>query len=313
MNIRFGFLTMVFFILAYVAYGQQEAQVTQNMFNYTAVNPGYYGMRNGISVTGLARQQYVGLQDFEGEAVNPESFFLSIDAPLKVLHGGVGATIYNDNAGYMTNVGIELGYSYHATLGYGDLGIGFNIGFFNETIDFSSFNPIDESDPILNERTGEETDMLINFSFGGFYQVEEEYYLGVATTTIAESEASNTRYIQRRHYYLMGGYHYQITPEYDLIPNFMVTYDGASTQYYVNSTVEIKDRYWAGLGYRFEDGITANVGLLWKDFKFGYAYDITTSRLAGAGSGGSHEIVINYLFKLEIEKDNNKYRTTRYL
>lgn len=313
MNVRLGLATVFLLLLTYVAHSQQEAQVTQNMFNYTSVNPGYYGLRNGICATGLIRQQYVGLKDMEGEAINPESLFLTVDAPVKVLHGGLGGAIYQDQLGVTQTVGIELGYSYHTTIGYGDLGIGFNGGFFNKTIDFSRFNPIDESDPILENRDGEEQDMLINFSLGGFYQVEGSYYLGIASTNLAQTQASNSRYVQRRHYFLMGGYHYQLTPEYEVIPSLMVQYDGATTQFHLSSVVQFKEKYWVGMGYRMQDAVTVTAGLFWKDFKFGYAYDLNTSRLAGAGSSGSHELMIGYCFKLELEKDNNRYRNTRFL
>lgn len=310
---RVGLTASFIILLTYFALGQQEAQVTQNMFNYTSVNPGYFGMRNGICATGIIRQQYVGLKDMEGEAINPESLFLTVDAPVEVLHGGLGATIYQDQLGVTQTTGIELGYAYRTRLGFGDLGIGFNMGFFNKMIDFSRFRPIDETDPILNNRDGEEQDMLINFSFGGFYQVENEYYLGVASTNMIESQASNTRYMQRRHYFLMGGYHYQLTPEYEVVPSLMVQYDGTTTQFHLSSVVQFQEKYWAGLGYRMQDAVTVIAGLYWKDFKFGYAYDLNTSRLAGAGSSGAHELMIGYCFKLEMEKDNNKYRNTRFL
>ena len=313
MDIRSGVLTFFLIVLAYMAHSQQEAQVTQSMFNYTSVNPGYYGMREGICVTGLVRQQYVGLKTMEGDAVNPETFFLSVDAPVSVLRGALGGTIYQDQIGFTSNVGVELGYAYHTTLGYGDLGVGLNMGFFNETIDFSKFVMIDETDPVLENRQGEEQDMMINFSLGAFYQVENNYYLGVATTQMAETQAANTKYTQRRHYFLMGGYHYQLTADYEVVPSLMIQYDGATTQFHLSSVVQFKEKYWAGLGYRMQDAVTVTAGLYWKDFKFGYSYDLNTSRLAGAGSSGAYELMLGCCFKLELEKDNNKYRNTRFL
>lgn len=305
------FIIIVFSVLQ--SYGQQEAQVTQNMFNYMSVNPGYAGMREGICVTGIVRQQYVGLKNMEGTAVNPETFFLSADAPLDFLHGGLGITIHQDEIGFTSNTGIELDYSYHTRLGFGDLGIGVNIGFMNQVIDFGKLDPIDSSDPVLENREGEEQDMMINASLGAFYEVEGNYYLGVATSRIIQAQAPNTRFSPRRHYYAMGGYHYQLTPDYKLTPSLMVTFDGTTTQFDLSSVVQYKDKYWGGLSYRAQDAVSIIAGLFWKDFKFGYSYDLNTSRLAGAGSDGAHELMISYCFDLELETDNNKYRNTRFL
>ncbi len=313
MSIRSGVITIFLIFVTHMAHSQQEAQVTQNMFNYTSVNPGYYGMREGICATGLVRQQYVGLETMEGESINPETFFLSVDAPVDVLRGALGGSIYQDELGFTNTVGVELGYAYHTTLGYGDLGVGLNMGFFNKTIDFSKFNPVDETDPVLDNRDGEEQDMMLNFSLGAFYQVENNFYLGIAATQMAETQAANTRYVQRRHYYFMGGYHYQLSPEYEIVPSVMIHFDGTTTQFHLNSVIQYQEKYWAGLGYRAQDAVTVTAGLYWKDFKFGYSYDLNTSKLAGAGSSGAHELMLGYCFKLELEKDNNKYRNTRFL
>lgn len=313
MNFRIILIALAGIFSASLSHGQQEAQVTQNMFNYMSVNPGYAGMRNGICATGIVRQQWVGLKDMEGNNINPETFFLSVDSPVEFLHGGLGATIHQDELGYTSNVGIELDYSYHTRLWYGDLGIGFNIGFLNQVVDFGSLNPIDGTDPVLEERQGEEQDMVINFSLGAYYKVEGDYYVGVATTRMLQNQAPTTRYYPRRHYYVMGGYHYQLTPEYEVTPSIMVTFDGATTQFDLGSVVQYKDKYWGGVNYRAQDAVSLIAGLYWKDFKFGYSYDLTTSRLAGAGSGGTHELMLGYCFKLELEKDNNKYRNTRFL
>lgn len=313
MNFRIGLIALLAIFATLLSQGQQEPQVTQNMFNYMSVNPGYAGMRDGICATGIVRQQWIGLQDMEGNNINPETFFLSVDAPVDFLHGGLGATIHQDELGYTSNVGIELDYSYHSRLGYGDLGVGFNIGFLNQVIDFGSLNPIDEADPVLEEREGEEQDMIINFSLGAYYKVEDNYYLGVATTRMLQSQAPFTRYYPRRQYYFMGGYHYQLTPDYEVIPSMMIKFDGTTTQFDLGSIVQYKDKYWGGVSYRAQDAVSLIAGLYWKDFKFGYSYDLTTSRLAGAGSGGAHELMLGYCFNLEFEKDNNKYRNTRFL
>ncbi|OAE90526.1 type IX secretion system membrane protein PorP/SprF [Flavobacterium psychrophilum] len=45
-----------------MSYGQQDSQFTQYMYNTVTVNPGYAGSRGVLSVYGLHRTQWVGLE-----------------------------------------------------------------------------------------------------------------------------------------------------------------------------------------------------------------------------------------------------------
>ena len=69
---------------------QQVPQFSQNMFNKLANNPAFAGSRDAISTTVLQRSQYMG---FEG---GPTTLNLSVDAPVSLLHGGVGLNIIQD-------------------------------------------------------------------------------------------------------------------------------------------------------------------------------------------------------------------------
>ncbi len=59
-------------------------------------------------------------------------------------------------------------------------------------------------------------------------------------------------------------------------------------------------------GYQNNDAIIMQVGYVWKEFKFGYSYDITISRLI-ANTFGSHEITIVYEFN-QNQRMNKKTR-----
>ncbi len=314
MKVNKNHIVFFFFLLfAGQVTAQQEPQTTQSLMNYSAYNPAYYGMSNGINIVGLARQQYVGFKDIEGENINPESFFLSADMPLEFLHGGLGLMIMKDKLGFMNNINLRLGYAYHTTIGYGNFSVGMNVGFNNTILDFSKLKPIDETDPVLEQRSGEEQDMMFNLSLGAYYSIENEYFVGISSVQLLEIESKNTRYIPRRHYFLTGGYYFNLNQEYQIMPSVMMQYDANALQVHLNSSVIYKEKYWGTIGYRLQDAITLSVGLYWRDFKVGYAYDIGTSKLAGAGSSGSHELVVNYLFKFGMDKNNKHYRTTRFL
>jgi type IX secretion system PorP/SprF family membrane protein len=65
-------------------HAQQEVQYSQYMFNMLAVNPAYAGSRDVLSMTGLYRQQWVGLEG----APTTQSF--TIDMPISKEKVGIG-------------------------------------------------------------------------------------------------------------------------------------------------------------------------------------------------------------------------------
>ena len=218
----FLFMRTAFFVFLISVFSiglraQQGPQFTHNMYNHQFVNPGSYGMSDGITLTGIFREQWLGFKDDQGDKVSPETFLVNADAPLRFLHGGVGFGIAQDKEGQIKNMLVKLGYSYHANLGSGILGIGINGNFNNKTINTEKLNAVDEGDPVI---TGLPTDgvMISDLSIGAFLQ-KPRYYIAFSSTQIFETaKQSSTNdglnyYKNRRHYYLTGG-HDIILPAY---------------------------------------------------------------------------------------------------
>jgi type IX secretion system PorP/SprF family membrane protein len=120
--------SLIFFCFGSV-YSQQDVQFSHNMFNTMGINPGYAGLRSAICATALARQQWVGFRDSEGNRVSPETYSLNVDAPIPFLKGGAAIGFIQDELGFETNVGVKITYAYHHQMVFGKLGIGAQIGF----------------------------------------------------------------------------------------------------------------------------------------------------------------------------------------
>ncbi|MFO8128300.1 MAG: type IX secretion system membrane protein PorP/SprF [Bacteroidales bacterium] len=314
-----------FFIIS-GAWAQQEPQFTQNMFNNFTVNPGYAGLNNAICVSGIVRQQWAGFKDMDGNKVAPETFLLSIHAPVKILHGGVGAIIMQDQLGFEKNISLRVGYSYHKDIGFGTLGIGAMAGFNNKYIDFSKLEPA-EPDPLLEQLSGEESEMLIDFSLGAFYNVPESYYFGVSANQILENtgkdlssrtDSTGTHVLAMkldRTAYLTGGYEFVFprNPAFALVPSVLIKTNFSAIQYDLSSLVVYNDKFWGGINYRVQDAIGIILGAEIKNIQIGYSYDITTSKLGLSRTGGSHEILLKYCFKLKGEKERKSYKNVRFL
>ncbi|HAW57412.1 MAG TPA: hypothetical protein DCX03_00105, partial [Bacteroidales bacterium] len=172
-------------------------------------------------------------------------------------------------------------------------------------------------DPILG--TAQESTMMMDVGLGVFYEIKNKYFIGISTSQLIQTGSSigvdATNYNLKRHYYAHAGYLYTLpdNPLVKLQPTLFVKTDFVSTQFDINLSAIYNDRFWGGITYRLQDAIAFLIGLNYKSFIFGYSYDLTTSQLGSAGSSGSHEIFLNYRFKLELDKNPRSYRNTRYL
>ncbi len=284
------------------------------------VNPGLAGLRNAICATALARQQWVGLRDIEGNRVAPETYSLNVDAPIRFLGGGLALGFMQDQLGVENNVGVNLSYAYHLDLGEGRLGIGLRAGFLDKQIDFSSFNPPDGNpggDPALS--SGEENHIFVDFALGGFYMLDDELWAGLSVSQLRQATGQigeSTQYSLRRHIYATGGYHWQLpnNPGYVISPSAFVKSDLASVQIDINTLITYNNRFYTGVSYRLQDAVVIMLGVKLDQISIGYSYDITTSLLGSMGrSYGSHEIMLQYCFDLDFDKIQKIQRNIRFL
>lgn len=323
------FTALFFSFIGLFAFAQQEAQFTQFMFSNMAVNPGYAGINKEICINSIFRQQWTGFQDaYEKTGVAPQTIFLSVDAPIRVLHGGIGVTLIKDKLGFEDNIGAKLAYSYHQIIGPGVLGIGLQVGFLNKTIDFSKFHPLDVDDPLLISGDKKST-MIFDISGGLFYNLPGKAYVGISSSQLIQSKIKIQGLEEsklKRHYYITGAYHWQIpnAPDWELSPYLMIKTDFASWQYDFVAMCKWKDMIWGGLSYRHQDAVSILLGAYpfnqpnmkpaLAKLRIGYSYDITTSQLGRNGrSSGTHEIMLGYCFKISRPEVITKYINTRFL
>ncbi len=330
------FTFLLFLLVANTfVFAQQEAQFSQYMFNTMAINPGYAGSNGAICLNTFARQQWAGFKDPDGSSTAPQTFLFSIDAPIKFLHGGLGAVVSKDKVGFEDNTHFRLAYAYRVNLGSGFLGIGAEVAFLDKKIDFSKFrtgdenHPLGDNDPVLISGKTKGSDFFTDFAFGIYYNIPGKFYAGISALNLSQPTGfswksqdpnalvkSGYGVSLKRTYFITGGYEYVFpsNPSFELDPSVLIKTDFVSAQYDISALVKYENRFWGGLSYRVQDAVTVLVGMNWGSFKFGYSYDITTSKLGGAGkSNGSHEIFLRYCFKIEIPHPVKSYKNTRYL
>ena len=83
----------------------------------------------------------------DGAAITTLNF--SADAPIRVLHGGVGLNIVKDNIAQYSNLGLQASYAYSTDLGNGQLGLGLSFGMIQSKVNGTDFKPGDINDPAI--------------------------------------------------------------------------------------------------------------------------------------------------------------------
>ena len=295
-------------------FSQQSSLITQYMFTNMSFNPAFAGNSGGICATGLVRQQWIGFKDADGSKTAPQLYQLTVESPVKFLHGGVGGSIYQDQLGFFKDIVLKLGYAYRMDAGPGDLSIGLQLGLQNSSYDFSKFKPIDETDPLLSGQTGKSGDMIFDISAGLFYKVPDKFYVGLSGENLLQSKGKTTHYQLRRTFYLTGGYQWIIPdhPAFEVRPSALFMYDGGAFQFNLSALVMYNNKFYGGLGYRLQDAVSVLAGVNIKGIHVGLAYDINTSALSKYNSG-SLEILVSYCFKIDTDKYRRTYRNTRFL
>jgi type IX secretion system PorP/SprF family membrane protein len=285
---------------------QQDPQFTQNMFNRMAVNPAFAGASEAICGTILARPQWMG---FTGA---PTTNLFSFDMPINSISSGVGLNIISDNLGQEKNVHARAAYAYRMPLGQGKLSFGAELGIMNKQLG-NDFVFIDSGDP--NIPTSASTATVFDAGLGAYYYTKD-YYVGLSASHLPQSRfnlANGSTFRSARHFYLMAGYNYHLNPDWDIRPMLFVKNAPGKTQVDINANAVYQDKYWGGLTFRPGDAIALLVGgKVWKDLKVGVSYDINTSRL-NSYNNGSLELMVNYCFKISMEKPRSVYRNVRNL
>ena len=309
-------ISIILLFTGFFAVAQQDPQFSMNMYTHMAINPAYAGAKEALCATGLIRQQWMGFEDPSGDKTAPKTMYFSFDAFTRRLSSGFGIVFLQDKIAFESNTFVKLSYAYRLPLGPGRLGIGAQVSFLDKQIDFEKYVPKDKNDPLLISKA-KQSDMLMDYAVGLFYSLPQ-FYAGISATQVSQAEfaavAGGASPSLKRHYYIIGGYNYDINTSLQLQPSVLIKTDFASTQYDINARVLYNNMIWGGLSYRPQDALVAMAGVEMSGFETGISYDITTSALGSGGrSSGTVEVFLRYCFKIVIPHYPQGHRTVRFL
>lgn len=275
-------------------FAQQEPQYTQYMFNTVSVNPAYAGTREALNVLLLSRLQWIGM---EGA---PRTYDFTVHTPITKYKMGLGLSLVSDSYGPVSNQYLNLSYAYRINITEKTvLSMGIKGGIYNYHVNLTGLN-FGEADAYINENP--EQKFLPNAGMG-LYLFSDRYYAGasvprlIQTDLNGEQTTAGTLGDLKRHYYFMGGLIFDLSSELVLKPSIINRFvEGAQSSTDFTTQLLIRDTYWAGVSYRYDEAIALLAGVqVNNQLMFGYSYDFQQSELS-TFNNGSHEIVISYDF-----------------
>ena len=283
-------LVLVFMFFSAVGFAQQDAQFTQYMYNTININPAYAGSRGAMSIFGLYRTQWIGLDGA------PETSSLSINTPLNNSSLGLGISLINDKIGPTNENTFSADLSY--TLPTSEtfklsFGIKATANLFN--LDINKLSPQHQGDPQFQDLNNKFSPNI----GAGVYWHSDNAYIGLSVPNFIETNRYSDNEIaifkDKINYYLIAGYVFDLDAYIKFKPAVLTKMvEGSPLQVDLSANFMFNDKFMAGVAYRWSAALSAMVGFQVTEGMFiGYAYDRETTRLNNYNSG-SHEIFLRY-------------------
>lgn len=283
-------LVLVFMFFSAMGFAQQDSQYTQYMYNTITVNPAYAGSRGMLSIFGLHRSQWIGL---EGA---PRTNAFSVNTPLNGNHLGLGVSIVNDKIGptventFSADLSYTVPTSETVKLSFGIKG---TANLFN--IDMDKLDIKDQGDKQFQNLDGKFSPNI----GAGIYLHSDKAYVGLSVPNFIESDRYDDDQVaifkEKINYYFIAGYVFDINPSIQFKPALLTKLvQGAPLQVDVSGNFMFNEKFVLGLGYRWDASVSAIAGFqVSEGLYIGYAYDHETTRLQKYNSG-SHEIFMRF-------------------
>ncbi|MCQ2959797.1 MAG: PorP/SprF family type IX secretion system membrane protein [Bacteroidales bacterium] len=301
------------------SFAQLNPRSTLYSFHQSSYNPAVCGAYDYGSADLVIRKQYLG---FEGNS-GPASTWFDFSMPIKSLNSGAGLSIAQTKEGFEKRLSAKLNYAYHLNIGVGSLGFGLSAGLNNAGWDFSNaIYPDGTSDNFIESTiASQESFSNLLLGFGMFYK-RGGLYAAAAVTELNEPalkyETGKTDYL-KRHYWLSGGYEYQLSnPKWSLYPSMTLKTTFSDWQASFDCRAIYNNFIIGGICYTSSNDISINIGAQFADgtkldgLKAIFSYDIVTSKIGGE-SAGSLEFMVSYDFNIFVEKENKTYKSVRFL
>ena len=200
---------------------QQDPMFTQYYFNTQSINPAYAGTWDNTGFLVLGRHQWVGMSGA------PTSYTFSFQTPTRFQNVALGLNVMADIAGFEKRLSLNLDYSYRIKITKKTtLRMGIKGGLTSYTNNLTKYTgyPGDPADPLF--MTDINNMLMPNLGIGGFLY-NKEFYIGLSSTQIfkvdfKDNYSNYSSWAELQHFYLMGGYVFELSERLSFKPTFLV-------------------------------------------------------------------------------------------
>ncbi|MHA7942329.1 PorP/SprF family type IX secretion system membrane protein [Formosa sp. 3Alg 14/1] len=288
-NISVLVLLLSLFFMTPKLHAQQDSQYTQYMYNTVSINPAYAGSRESLSMLGIYRNQWVGLDGA------PETLNFSAHSPIGIKGVGIGVGFLSDKIGPTSEDLLSVDFSYTINLA-NELKLAFGIkgGISMWNLDPTKLNIHNQNDVTLDQQS--HNSPIVGT---GLYLYSDKWYVGLSTPNFLETthydDIQASTFTERAHLYLIGGYVFKMNSGLKLKPAFLVkSVTGSPLALDLSLNALINNGLTVGFSYRLDAAVSVLAGFQLTDtIMIGYAYDYDTTEL-GNYNDGSHEILLRF-------------------
>jgi type IX secretion system PorP/SprF family membrane protein len=263
-------------------------------------NPAAAGRDDAISLFAAGRHQWIGFRDIQDESVYPRDYAAGITLPLFNIQSGIGLQVHFGQIGFQSRTDIRFDYAYRIELqNENSLALGVSAQLSHFSLDVSQLSPADPLDPLLFEM-GNQSDLIPEAGFGIFFNASNKGWAGISVMSLLSSDITlgNLEMNDQTTLVAQGQYRIPLIEnrhrKLEIAPSLLIKSNFKKTQAEIDLLGYLKDKYWFGAGYRFQDGIVILAGLQIRNISAGVSYDLTTGQLREATGSGSLELHIGY-------------------
>ena len=285
-------------VTLFEANAQQDPHYTQYMYNMNVINPAYAGSKENLSIGMLYRKQWVDIEDA------PTTFTLSGHSPVGK-NVGLGLSVISDKIGPVEENNIYGDFSYTLNLG-GEhkLALGLKAGATFQKIGLNSEIAPSLPQPFDDAFAENTSNVFFNLGTGIFYYTDK-YYVALSVPNFIKAnylDYNGVKYgTETQHYFLTGGYVFDLTPNLKFKPFAMLkSAFNSPSSLDLSANFLFNERFEIGGTYRVDDSFGGMVNFaITPSLRIGYAYDHIMSELK-TSAPASHEIIL--LFDVNFPK-----------
>lgn len=303
------------FILSALASNAQDLEFTQFYANPMYLNPAFAGSNGCARFAANYRNQWPALSG------NYVSYAAAYDQYFDNISGGFGVVLTNDiQAKTLNTTNLGLVYSYHLRLGRKWTALlGAKAAYTQKFLDWDKLTFGDMIDP----RRGfiYSTNDVPRGGSRGFFDASagtviynKNFNIGFAANhlntpneslIVGESKLP-MRFTAHASANIPLGGNSKYKNVTTIMPSILYSYQRGFQQLNIGTYVKYSN-FTAGAYFRNKDAFILTMGVQTDQFRLGYSYDLTVSKLNNGVSAGSHEISMQYLVKCR--KKSVKFRT----